>query len=62
VSEFSFAAGQKNAGQNDNETLFSVSVGSATVPTGIGRHGGLPYGPKHLKSHTRWQKTESWRH
>jgi hypothetical protein len=33
------------------ETLIWWCVGSATVPTSFGGHGGPPYGPKHLKFH-----------
>jgi hypothetical protein len=29
------------------------------VPTSFGGHGGPPYGPKHLKFHTRFPVSES---
>jgi hypothetical protein len=51
VSVFSPAAGHKNGRQIEKETLNLAIVGSATVPTAIGGHGGPPYGPKHLKFH-----------
>jgi len=35
----------------EKETLACVIVGSATVPTIFGGHGGPPYGLKHLKFH-----------
>jgi len=39
---------------NRKKKLWSCArVGSATVPTRIGGHGGPPYGPKHLRIHTR---------
>ena len=43
---------KKTAGQIEKETLACAIVGSATVPTSFGGHGGPPYGPKHLKFHT----------
>ena len=38
------------------EAFALASVGSATVPTGRGGHGGSPYGPKHLEFHTRFNQ------
>ena len=43
---------KKTASQIEKETLACAIVGSATVPTSFGGHGGPPYGPKHLKFHT----------
>ena len=37
--------------QIEKETLACAIVGSATVPTSFGGHGGPPYGLKHLKFH-----------
>jgi hypothetical protein len=39
------------ASQIDKEISACAIVGSATVPTKTGGHGGPPYGPKHLKFH-----------
>jgi hypothetical protein len=59
VSVFSPAAGHKNGRQIEKETLNLAIVGSATVPTAIGGHGGPPYftkiASKFVKLHTRCQ-------
>jgi hypothetical protein len=47
----SVAAGRERPVKS-RKKLWSVAVvGSATVPTSFGGHGGPPYGPKHF--HTR---------
>ena len=47
VSELSAAAGRKRPVQSIKKLWFCAIVGSATVPTSFGGHGGPPYGPKH---------------
>jgi hypothetical protein len=48
----SVAAGRERPVKSKQKHWSCVIVGSATVPTSIGGHGGPPYGPQHLKFHT----------
>jgi hypothetical protein len=47
----SVAAGRKRQVKSKKKLWSGADVGSATVPTSFGGHGGPPYGPKHLKFH-----------
>ena len=48
----SAAAGRERPVKSRKKLRSGAVVGSATVPTSFGGHGGPPYGPKHLNFHT----------
>jgi hypothetical protein len=47
-SGFSATAGRERPVKSKKKLWSGAIVGSATVPTNFGGHGGPPYGPKHF--------------